>query len=110
MDQVLINIENILHNNPAALAKKCQLSVEVLQRCLSVLRQLSPRPSSGFLINIYNDNIIPDGFVQKTVDGVFVKDLAGKQVKVIAADVKAQKGIIHVIDNVLSPEKTLFQL
>jgi RNA polymerase sigma-54 factor len=75
MDQVLINIENILHNNPAALAKKCQLSVEVLQRCLSVLRQLSPRPSSGFLINIYNDNIIPDGFIQKTVDGVFVFEL-----------------------------------
>lgn len=72
MDKVLINIENILHNNPSVLAKKCQLSVDALQRCLSMLRQLSPRPSSGFLLNMHNDNIIPDGFIQKTGDGVFV--------------------------------------
>ena len=44
-------------------------------------------------------------FAVKTADGVFVKDLAGKQVKVIAADVKAQKGVIHVINNVLISEK-----
>jgi uncharacterized surface protein with fasciclin (FAS1) repeats len=35
---------------------------------------------------------------------VFVTDIFGKKVKVIAADVTAQKGVIHVIDNVLIPE------
>ena len=42
---------------------------------------------------------------------VFVTDIFGKQVKVTLADVKAQKGVIHVIDNVLNPEKpVVFQL
>ncbi len=75
MEQLLTNIENILHSNPTVLARKCQLSIDNLQKCLSTLRQLNPRPSSGFLINVYNDNVIPDGFIQKTADDVFVFEL-----------------------------------
>ena len=75
MDKVLINLENLLNNNPSVLARKCKLSIDGLQNCLSVLRQLSPRPSSGFLVNVYNDSIIPDGFIQRVADNTFVFEL-----------------------------------
>lgn len=75
MDKVLVNLENLLHSNPSALAKKCELGLDGLQNCLSVLRQLNPRPSSGFLINICNDSVIPDGFIQKIAGDIFVFEL-----------------------------------
>lgn len=75
MDKVLANLQNLLHSNPSALARKCQLSMDSLQDCLSALRQLNPRPSSGFLINMCNDSIIPDGFIHKIAGDVFVFEL-----------------------------------
>ncbi len=75
MELLLENLEGLLHDNPTALAKKCKLNIDSLQRNLLQLRQLNPRPSSGFLMNVYNDNIIPDGFVQRNPEGVFVFEL-----------------------------------
>lgn len=75
MDLVLENLESLLQSSPNVLARKCKLSIDSLQRCLSELRQLNPRPSLGFLTNAYNDSVIPDGFVYKDVNGNFVFEL-----------------------------------
>ncbi len=75
MDLVLQNLGGLLQDSPNMLARKCKLSIDELQRCLSVLRQLNPRPSSGFLTNIDHDNVVPDGFIQKNADNQFVFEL-----------------------------------
>lgn len=75
LDKVLENLDGLVQGSPANLAKKCNLSIENLQKCLQELRQLNPRPSSGFLTNILNDSIIPDGFIQKDSEGIFVFEL-----------------------------------
>ena len=75
MDLLLQNIDGLLQGSPSVLARKCKLSIEELQKCLSELRELNPRPSSGFLMNTYDDNVIPDGFIYKNADDVFVFEL-----------------------------------
>ena len=75
MDLLLQNIDGLLQGSPSVLARKCKLSIEELQKCLSELRELNPRPSSGFLMNTYDDNVIPDGFIHKNADDEFVFEL-----------------------------------
>ncbi len=75
MDLVLQNLAGLLQGSPSVLARKCKLSIENLQKCLSKLRELNPRPASGFLTNTYDDNVIPDGFIHKKADNTFVFEL-----------------------------------
>ena len=65
MDKLLINIENILHSNPSVLARKCGLSIDSLQNCLSALRQLNPRPSSGFLMKLHGASPVASSVTSK---------------------------------------------
>jgi RNA polymerase sigma-54 factor len=75
MQKILEHIDLLLCINPNQLAKKCSVSIEVLQDHLEILRQLNPRPASGFVTHQNNDGIIPDGFVNKNVDGSFAFEL-----------------------------------
>ncbi len=75
MDLVLQNLGGLLQGSPNVMARKCKLSIDNLQKSLAMLRQLNPRPSSGFLTNTYNDNVIPDGFIYKNADDIFVFEL-----------------------------------
>lgn len=75
IDILLKNLESLLQENPSTLAKKCNLDISELQHCLSVLRELNPRPSSSFLTNTDQDHVIPDGYIQKNADNQFVFEL-----------------------------------